>query len=195
MPIDLGRSPAAKPVRAVVMTQKPAPSAGGLSGPGEGKPGLREKMRPPIPREYRIKAGDTLGHIAQRFYGRAREHAAIVKANPGIDPLRLQVGQVIRLPRRMTADVVKRAAAPGAPGAADRLKTDGPRGGAGVQRRVVVRSGDSLYRIAERAYGDGGRWREIYEANREVIDDPAMIQIGMALMVPKRGAEQVDRGR
>jgi nucleoid-associated protein YgaU len=35
----------------------------------------------------------------------------------------------------------------------------------------TVASGDSLWAIAEKVYGDGSRWTDIYEANQDVIGD------------------------
>lgn len=53
-------------------------------------------------------------------------------------------------------------------------------------RREPVVAGDSLYKIAERVYGDGQghRWREIYEANKDLIRNPDIIQVGWELTVP-----------
>lgn len=47
----------------------------------------------------------------------------------------------------------------------------------------VVRKGDTLYAIAQRFLGDGNRYPEIFEANRDRIDDPAHIMPGMTLRV------------
>ncbi len=52
----------------------------------------------------------------------------------------------------------------------------------------TVQAGDTLSKIAEKVYGDGNRWREIYEANRNVIGgSPEQIQIGMVLVIPGQG--------
>ncbi len=47
---------------------------------------------------YTIIAGDSLGRIAARFYGDARRWPSLMKANPGLHPRQLRVGQVIKLP-------------------------------------------------------------------------------------------------
>jgi nucleoid-associated protein YgaU len=48
---------------------------------------------------------------------------------------------------------------------------------------VVVR-GDSLSKIAEREYGDAHKWRTIYDANKDVINDPDLIYPGQELKIP-----------
>ncbi|MER7173241.1 LysM peptidoglycan-binding domain-containing protein [Streptomyces mesophilus] len=48
-----------------------------------------------------------------------------------------------------------------------------------------MKSGDSLSAIAEHELGDMGRWRELYELNKQTIGaDPDMIQPGMELKLP-----------
>lgn len=51
--------------------------------------------------------------------------------------------------------------------------------------QVRVAEGDTLWAIAERNLGDGARWRELYDANRQTIGpDPNRIQPGMTLTIP-----------
>ena len=49
----------------------------------------------------------------------------------------------------------------------------------------TVESGDSLWAISERFYGDGNQWNRIYEANRDTIKDPDLIQPGWVLNIPR----------
>jgi nucleoid-associated protein YgaU len=49
---------------------------------------------------------------------------------------------------------------------------------------VLVQEGDTLWGIAERAYGSGARHTEIFAANREVIEDPNLIFPGQKLRIP-----------
>lgn len=48
----------------------------------------------------------------------------------------------------------------------------------------TVRRGDSLWSIAEELFGDGRRWRDLYEANQDRIQDPARIVAGTRLRIP-----------
>jgi nucleoid-associated protein YgaU len=50
---------------------------------------------------------------------------------------------------------------------------------------VLVEKGDTLWGIAERAYGNGARYNEIFAANKEVIEDPDLIFPGQKLRIPK----------
>lgn len=51
-------------------------------------------------------------------------------------------------------------------------------------RTYVVKSGDSLSKIAQQFYGDAKRWTEIYEANKDKIKDPNLIHPGQELRIP-----------
>ncbi|MDB5098175.1 MAG: hypothetical protein JWM80_2596 [Cyanobacteria bacterium RYN_339] len=51
----------------------------------------------------------------------------------------------------------------------------------------TVKPGECLWAIAERELGDGKRWREIYDLNRDLIKHPDLIHPGQVLRLP--GAE------
>lgn len=48
-----------------------------------------------------------------------------------------------------------------------------------------IQSGDSLWKIAEKAYGDGSKYTQIFEENKEVIKDPDLIYAGQKIRIPK----------
>ena len=54
---------------------------------------------------------------------------------------------------------------------------------AGAQS-YTVKSGDSLSKIAKHFYGDGSKWHQIYEANRDTIKNPDLIHPGQELTIP-----------
>jgi nucleoid-associated protein YgaU len=49
----------------------------------------------------------------------------------------------------------------------------------------VVEPGDTLSAIAESFYGDPGKFRIIFAANRDVLDDPDVIVPGQTLRIPQ----------
>ncbi|MEE4174516.1 MAG: LysM peptidoglycan-binding domain-containing protein [Xanthomonadales bacterium] len=50
----------------------------------------------------------------------------------------------------------------------------------------TVKSGDSLWKIAEQAYGSGAEYMKIFEANRDQLDDPDLIRPGQVLKIPPK---------
>lgn len=48
----------------------------------------------------------------------------------------------------------------------------------------TAKSDDTLWDIAEAMYGDGSRWTEIYENNRDILSDPDLIYPGQEIKLP-----------
>lgn len=130
------------------------------------------------PRIYVVRSGDSLERIARRTLGDANRWGRIAALNPGVDPLRLQVGDRLTLPPEAgpsTSEPVARAS-----GNAETVAA-----GEGSAVRIhEVQAGDSLSVIALRYYGDSNRWKQIYEANRDVMSSPDGLQIGTRLRIP-----------
>ncbi len=51
---------------------------------------------------------------------------------------------------------------------------------------VRVEPRDTLKKMASRYYGDQGRWREIYEANRKKMKSPGDLRVGQMIFVPEK---------
>lgn len=49
----------------------------------------------------------------------------------------------------------------------------------------IIEKGDSLWKIAEKTYGNGSQYEKIFEENREVIKDPNLIFPGQKIRIPK----------
>lgn len=129
---------------------------------------------------YIVRKGDTLAVISDRIYGNQRMIHALERANPGLDPRRMRIGQKIRLPRH------------GGTTLETRYHTSHPRhhtyassshGG----QIYVVRSGEDLYDIALKFYHHGGMWKKIYNANRRIIGpSPNNLRAGERIVIPAR---------
>jgi len=55
---------------------------------------------------------------------------------------------------------------------------------AGDMRTYVVQPGDTLFRVAEKFYGDATNWKKIRDANRTRIDPDGRIRAGQIIIVP-----------
>lgn len=59
-----------------------------------------------------------------------------------------------------------------------------PETAAPVARIHVVHEGDNLDRLARRYLGDAGRALEIFDLNRDVLENPHLLPIGVELKIP-----------
>ena len=185
-------TPLDEALAAVVPPTPPAPDDGVPTltigrKPGEDPRLLRAPEEPPAapdaaspddeqaPRVYVVQPGDSLQRIAARTLGDANRWGSISSLNPGVDPLRLQVGDRLTLPAPPEGD-------------ADATPAASPLGASsGVTAAIhEVKAGDSLSVIALRYYGDSTRWKTIYEANRDRMDSPDDLGIGVELRIPPR---------
>jgi nucleoid-associated protein YgaU len=53
-----------------------------------------------------------------------------------------------------------------------------------AERTITVKAGDSLSKIAKRAYDDGNKYMKIFDANKDVLKDPNAIKPGQKLKIP-----------
>jgi nucleoid-associated protein YgaU len=53
-----------------------------------------------------------------------------------------------------------------------------------MQHLYTVVAGDTLRSIAQRFYGDENQWPRIFNANRDQISNPDVIQVGWVLTIP-----------
>ncbi len=117
---------------------------------------------------YLVQPGDTVSSIANKLYNDERRWVDISQAN-FVDPTKLKVGQVLKLPGDR-AQLSSEEPAPPGPG--------------GIQT-YTIRPGDSLSTVAQEYYGDPTLWRTIYNFNSDKIGkNPNAIQADMVLKIP-----------
>jgi NitT/TauT family transport system substrate-binding protein len=51
-------------------------------------------------------------------------------------------------------------------------------------QEYIVKSGDTLARVAEKYYGNMLKWPKIYEANRQALKNPDYVFVGQKLIIP-----------
>lgn len=55
-----------------------------------------------------------------------------------------------------------------------------------IQRTHEVQDGDTLESLAQRYLGDRARWREIFDVNREQIQQPELLPLATKLVIPPK---------
>ncbi len=68
-------------------------------------------------------------------------------------------------------------------GGSDTVADTGGGGGAG-QQSYVVEKGDNLSVISKRFYGKSKFWKQIFDANRDTIENPDLIYPGQTIVLP-----------
>ena len=127
-------------------------------------PGLSEEGR-----THTVAQGETLWSISEKYYGSGFNWVDISNANSLDNPGAIEAGQTLTIP-----DVTPKLATAVEP-ASDTNTISGA-------TYEVVR-GDSLWKIAVRAYGDGYRWVEIASENH--LANPDLIHAGNILVLPR----------
>jgi nucleoid-associated protein YgaU len=126
---------------------------------------------------YVVIPGDTLTRIAAKHYGLgSRQYVnAIVDANRSViaDPDLLRAGMELVIPE--VAGAVWRPTEPEPASAASRPEP--------VQWYQIAPN-DRYITIAREQLGDGGRWREIFELNKDKFPDPGRIRPGVRIKLP-----------
>jgi nucleoid-associated protein YgaU len=117
------------------------------------------RRRKVMAQTYVTQSGDTLWAIAERFYGDGSQWPRIFHAN------RDQIGEDQVLYAGKTLNIPDAEEAPPA-------------------QTYLTQSGDTLWAIAERFYGDGNQWQRIYDANRDQIGEDQVLYAGKTLKIP-----------
>jgi nucleoid-associated protein YgaU len=141
-----------------------------------------------------VQPGESFSTISMIAYGNPNLYAAIMRANPGVDPQKLRPGTKINIPPASEAmpPAPRPAAAPVATPPAPRIvsgesaqtaKAEQP---IDPQTQYRVQAGDSLYSISKKLYGRGDRYLRIHEANKQILgEDANTLKAGMVLTLPE----------
>jgi nucleoid-associated protein YgaU len=152
--------------------------------------GLQDSYSPDM-KFYTWQAGDSFRSVSTKYYGDAARFTLLRRTNEGRD--NVQAGEKILVPvfdldgghgaatAAAPAAKVESAAKPDVGAKPSAAKVADASGGPRVH---VVKDGESLWKIAKLELGDGGRWNEIYEANRDVLSKPEAVHAGLKLRIP-----------
>lgn len=142
-----------------------------------------------------VKKGDTLWGIVKQYYGvpTPSKIAEVYDANKDVMPSAdtVVVGRKIQLPGIEAAKSGLREVNHGEYSQSRRALTrpKSPSSSQPTFRWYQVAAGDRYVKIAERELGDGNRWRELFEMNKEIFPDPSQIRSGVRIKLPLEGVQ------
>lgn len=121
---------------------------------------------------HKVAKGESLWKISMKYYNSGFNWVNIAKANNIVSPNKIEVGQELVIPETETA------------------KTENP----AVQKQqdsnlsitgatYEVTKGDTIWKIAVRAYQDGYKWPLIAKENK--LTNPNIIHPGNILIIPR----------
>jgi len=115
--------------------------------------------------QIRVQPGDTLWKIASKYLGAGKDWQVLATCNPQVkNPMRLAVGMLVRLPD-------------------ETAHSDSP-------EKVVVKRGDSLWKLAHVHFGDGNAWTCVAQANPG-LQNSNLIFAGQVVAIPESCASSL----
>jgi nucleoid-associated protein YgaU len=129
-----------------------------------------------LPTTHRVEEGEHLWKIAEEHYGSGYNWVDIAEENNLRNPNLLAAGGELTIPAVAAKKITIEPAVAGVAEVAEA-------GEAIESDRYVVQEGDSLWKIAVRAYGDGYKWPEIAEENN--LRNPNIIVPDQELKLPR----------
>lgn len=179
-------------------TFAPNPVGGDDGAPRGAAPGSGVSPSAGKPISHRIEKNDTLVSLAEKYYGDRDQWRRIEKANKGLNARKLYVGRTIVIPPKEDAPANASRTEPGAPASGGTGATPPPAGtrtGRPEARGTyTVGENDTLVKIARSQLGDGERWRDIYELNRDKLSNPNRVIKGMVLKMPAKSGSTAAAG-
>jgi nucleoid-associated protein YgaU len=155
---------------------------------------------------YTVAPGDTLSKIALAHYGKKSRSTvqAIYEMNRSVlqNPDNLKTGMVLQLPLvddRASQKTEPAATVPTAKPRVEEAKITLSKKPAEPRtpgfRWYQVRKNDRYMSIAREQLGDGARWRELHEMNKDRFPDPGMIREGVRIKLPAAKGLATAEGR
>jgi len=128
-----------------------------------------------LPVTHTVAVGEHLWSIAERYYDTGYNWVDIASENNLVNANSITEGQELSIPRVGVKVVEKPEVAGAVTSTEESILND----------QYTVNKGDYLWDIAVRAYGDGFQWTKIWEANKETIINPDVVEAGMVLKLPR----------
>ena len=112
---------------------------------------------------HKVAKDESLWQISLKYYNDGYKWVEIAKINNLTNPDLIEEGQALAIPELELKEAPTSI----------------------LTSEYLVVKGDNLWKIAVRAYADGYQWVKIWEANKTIIANPDLIEVGTKLILPR----------
>jgi len=149
------------PARPNVAPEPPRHSAQPVQPSSQSK--VTKSTSPTLGRTVVVRPGDSLWKLAEQNLGKGLRWHDLLAANPNVgDPNHINAGTRLVLPSNSASPVAHTSV---------------------TTSKIIVRQGDTLWKLAETQLGHGAAWTCIVQAN-PTLKNPQVIFVGQELFVP-----------
>ncbi len=136
---------------------------------------------------YKVVKGDDLWHISEKYYKSGYNYVDIMQENKISGKGVITAGMELRIPKveakKITVIETKKEIAISDKG--DVVKQEEKADTKAIETgEYTTQKGDSYWKLAVRAYGDGYKWTKIYWANKKIFANPDVIFTGVKITIP-----------
>jgi tetratricopeptide (TPR) repeat protein len=133
--------------------------------------------------EHTIQPDESISTLAEKYYGDYRKFHLIAEYNEMMDPTRVKVGQVVKIP---VIEGVPIMADPGKIQAEEGVSAEELSGGIITVKRYIIHTvqpEESLSKLAMRYYGDYSKFHIIAQFNN--LENGTSVRVGQELKIPE----------
>lgn len=138
---------------------------------------------------YKVVKGDDLWHISEKYYKSGYNYVDIIKENKLGASGVITAGMELRIPKvepkKLTVVETNKEIAISAKGDVVKVEPKEAEARSIEAGEYTTQKGDSYWKLAVRAYGDGYKWTKIYQANKKLFANPDLIYSGVKIVIPK----------
>ena len=127
---------------------------------------------------YKVVKGDDLWHIAEKYYRSGYNFVDIMKENKLSNGGVIVPDQELKIPK---VEIKKITVAEDKKIVENNVEKQALTISSG---EYTTQKGDSYWKIAVRAYGDGYQWTKIYQANKKIFGNPNLIYSNVKITIP-----------
>ncbi len=135
-----------------------------------------------LPKTHKVVKGEDLWHISEKYYKSGYNYVDLIKANKLNKNGIIYSGMELSIPNVEAKKLT--VVSKGSEANSFEITNDVSTSKSIEPGEYLTVKGDSYWKIAVKAYGDGYAWTKIYQANKKVFANANIITAGVKIVIP-----------